>query len=117
MRYRALSPSGDYTFGRGQGNFLVNSPACVAQAVQTALALAQGEWFLDKTAGVPWATQILGYGTGPLYDLAIKDAILAVEGVDSITAYSSQLNAATRALTVTATIATIYGAATVTLVI
>ncbi len=117
MRYRALSPTGDYTFGRGQGNFLANSSACVAQAVKTALLLAQGEWFLDKTAGVPWMTQILGYGTAPIYDLTIKDAILAVEGVDSITAYSSQLDTATRALTVTAQIDTAYGATTVTLTI
>jgi hypothetical protein len=117
MRYRKLDADGDYTFGRGQGDFLVDSPTCVAQAVQTALLLAQGEWFLDSTAGVPWSTKILGYGTGSVYDLTLKEAILGVEGVDSITSYSSTLDALTRRLTVVADISTIYGAVTVTVVI
>lgn len=39
MRYRVLSPTGDYTFGQGPGEFLVNSPAAVAQAIGTRLRL------------------------------------------------------------------------------
>jgi hypothetical protein len=117
MRYRALSPTGDYTFGRGSGNFLVDSPACVAQAVQTALLLVRGEWFLDSTVGVPWPTEILGYGTSSVYDLTIKEVILGVQGVTSITSYSSSVDPSTRRLTVVANIATQYGAATVTAVI
>jgi hypothetical protein len=117
MRYRKLDADGDYTFGLGAGGFLVDSPACVAQAVQTALLLVQGEWFLDTTVGVPWPTKILGYGTTPVYDLTIKEAILGVEGVTSITSYSSSLNPATRKLTVTADIVTQFGATTVNAVI
>ena len=117
MRYRKLDANGDYTVGLGAGGFLVNSPACVAQAVQTALLLVQGEWFLDTTVGVPWSTKILGYGTTPTYDLAIKEAILGAEGVTSITSYSSSLDPATRRLTVTADISTEFGTTTVTAVI
>jgi len=113
MRYRTLTASGDYTFGHGPSEFLVNSPATVAQAVLTALLLHQGEWFLDTTVGMPWETQVLGYGTQSLYDAAIKAAILSVEGVQAITSYSSSLNRTTRALTVNATISTIYGSANV----
>lgn len=109
MRYRSLTSSGDYTFGHGPTEFLVNSPATVAQAVTTALLLHQGEWFLDVTAGMPWETQVLGYGTQSLYDSAIKATILGVEGVQSIVSYSSSLNRATRALTVNVTLNTIYG--------
>lgn len=109
MRYRALDADGDYTFGQGQANFLQNSPSCVAQSVLTRLRLWQGEWFLDKTEGTPWLQQVLGRNTQPVYDLAIRTRVLQTAGVKSIDAYSSSLDAATRSLTVTMTITTIYG--------
>lgn len=112
MRYRELSETGDYVFGRGANEFLVNSPAAVAQAVQTRLLLIQGEWFLDVKEGTPYATQILGTGTRNTYDTAIRDRILETEGVVEITEYFSAFNADTRALTVTCTIDTIYGQTT-----
>jgi hypothetical protein len=55
MRYRKLDANGDYTFGGGSNDFLVNTPETVAQAVMTRLNLLQGEWFLDTTAGMPWS--------------------------------------------------------------
>ena len=113
MRVRALDENGDYTFGRGAGNFLVNSPAAVAQCVKTRLGLKQGEWFLDTAAGTPWDTQVLGYGTAALRDNAIKNVVLGTPGVTSIDAYSSTFDPATRAFTVQMTISTQYGATTV----
>lgn len=114
MRYRALDKNGDMQFGKGRSEeFLVNSPACVAQAVLTALRLHQGEFFLDATKGVPYETQILGYGTASLYDAVIKNAILGVQGVSSILAYSSSLNRANRTLSVSVTINTIYSGAAI----
>ncbi len=113
MRYRALSPTGDYTFGQNLQNFLYDTAAAVAQAVKTRLGLVQGEWFLDNTVGTPWNTQILGAGTQNMYDLALQNVILGTEGVTEITQYSSNLNRATRALAVNATIDTIYGATTI----
>jgi len=109
MRYRELDENGDYAFGFGSTEFLVNSPAAVAQAVLTRLLLLQGEWFLDKTEGTPYSTLILGMGTKATYDGAIRERILDTEGVTEITAYASQWNPATRALSVQATINTIYG--------
>jgi hypothetical protein len=112
MRVRAMDSSGDFIVGRGSAEFLVNNSACVAQLVLTALKLHQGEFFLDVTAGVPWETQVLGYGTASLYDATIKNAILGVQGVSGIVSYSSSLNRSTRALTVTATITTIFSGST-----
>jgi hypothetical protein len=109
MRYRALDANGDSTFGSGRTAFLVNSPAAVAQLVQTRLLLMTGEWFLDTTEGTPYSTEILGRGTTTTYDPAIQDRILGTEGVISIDTYSSDLNRATRRLTVNATISTIFG--------
>ena len=111
MRYRALSPTGDYTFGQGSANFLVNTPETVAQAVKTRLLLMTGEWFLDVTEGTPYATDILGKGTQPLYDAAIQNRIKGTQGVTAVRFYESSLDPITRSLTVTATIDTLYGQA------
>lgn len=113
MRYRTLSPTGDYVFGQGLGEFLVNTPEAVAQAVQTRLRLAQGEWFLDKLEGTPYATQILGHGTLDIYDQAIKERILETTGVTALISYASVLDA-DRKLTVSCEIETLYGTAQIT---
>lgn len=113
MRYRALDASGDMTFGQSQANFLVNSPAAVAQAVQTRLGLLTGEWFLDTTEGTPYMTEVVGTGTQQIYDQAIKARILGTQGAASITSYSSSLDPITRKLTVSATVLTIYSSQTV----
>lgn len=110
MRYRALDANGDYTFGQGGANFLANSPACVAQSVNTHLGLWQGTWFLDKTAGMPWLQDVIGKNTGPLYDIAIQQYILETPGVSQIIGYSSNLDRVTRKLTVQINeLVTIYG--------
>lgn len=109
MRYRKLDPNGDYTFGGGSADFLINSPACVAQAIITGLLLWQGEWFLDTSVGMPWATDVLGYDTQTVYDQAVKNQILSTTGVTAINSYSSTFNPATRSLTITVDVQTAYG--------
>lgn len=108
MRCRALSGSGDYTFGQSEKNFLVNSPALVGQSVRTRLLLWTGEWFLDKTEGTPWLQQVVGKNKNPTYDLVIQQRILETLGVKSIVSYSSSVSTSRR-LSVDVTILTIYG--------
>lgn len=100
MRIRALTASGDYSFGQGGRNFLVDTPATVAQAVQTNLLLHAGEWYLDLLSGMPWETQVLGKYTNSLYDNAVKSQILSTEGVTQIVSYNSFLDANARTLTI-----------------
>jgi hypothetical protein len=109
MRYRALDANGDYSGGRGQGNFLINSPSCVAQSVLTRLRLWQGEWFLDITEGTPWLQRILGKVSKFAYDLAIRARVLGTKGMDSIENYSSTLDPKTRKLSVSMTLNTQFG--------
>lgn len=104
-----MSADGDYQFGQGSSNFLVNSPACVAQSVQTRLALWQGDWFLDVTEGTPWREQVLGKGRQSLRDLAIQSRILETPGVTSIQDYQSQVDPITRLMTVTVVVNTEFG--------
>lgn len=113
MKYRKLDSAGDYTLGSG-ADFFVNSPEAVAQAVKTRLALWTGEWFVDVTDGTPWDTEILGkrlQSKNP--DSAIKRRILETDGVLEITDYTSAFDGETRKFSVTATINTAYGTATI----
>lgn len=113
MRYRKLDADGDYVFGGSANDFLVNSPEAVAQAVLTRLRLLEGEWFLDTTAGMPWASAVLGKNTQSTADAAIRACILGTAGVTEITAYSSSIDSSTRKLSVAATITTLYGTTTI----
>jgi hypothetical protein len=89
MRYRQLSPTGDYTFGNGQNNFYIDSPAAVAQAVLTTLKLIYGEWYLNTTEGVPYFTGILGYENQITADATIQNQILNVQAIISATTIPS----------------------------
>ena len=109
MRYRQLSATGDYVFGGQQADFYKDVPEAVGQAVLTRLRLLRGEWFLDNTEGMPWNTEVLGKYTNGTYDAAIRQRILGTQGVLQITEYSSSVDTVNRALSVTATIGTIYG--------
>lgn len=111
MRYRRMTPEGDYTFGLGKLNFLVDSSEAVAQAVMTRLRLLRGEWFLDVEEGTPYATEILGTNTRSTRDIAIRTRILATPGVIAMTAYASQL--IDRNFSVQATISTSFGETTI----
>lgn len=113
MRYRRLSPTGDYTFGQGGLNFLVDSPECVGQSVQTRLRLWLGEWFLDATDGTPWSEKVLGERRQATWDAAVRDRVLATDGVASIDAYESSLDSAARRLTYSMTVTTRFGVTTV----
>ena len=105
MIVRALDQNGDYQLGI----FLSDSPAAVAQAVQTRLALWQGQWFLDQTAGTPFLQSIAGRKTN--YDIEIQTRILETPGVTEISSYSS--NIVDRGLYVECDIDTIYGSTSV----
>lgn len=115
LRVRALSPSGDMTFGQGSSNYLIDEPATVAQIIGTRLKLFQGEWFLNLRTGIPYLQQIVGRGTLPLADLILRNAMASSPGVVSIGDYSSTLTRNSRTFTVTATdIQTIFGPITQT---
>lgn len=114
MRYRREDADGDYTFGRGDNTFLINSPDTVAQAVKTRFLLWRGQWFLDTTAGTPYIQSVLGKQSPDVYNLAIRQHILQTQGVNSIISFDTSVNSTTRRVSFTATIDTIYGKTEVT---
>ena len=110
FRYAALSADGDMIWGQGAADFLVDSPAAVAQAAQTRLGLWMGEYFLDLDQGTPWATQVLGVRTAGIRDAAIRNRIMGTPYVLSIENYASSFDPRTRAFNVSCTIKTAFGA-------
>ena len=106
MRVRAQTASGDMTFGTGAANYLVNSPAAVAQLVSSGLQLWLGSFFLDTSAGMDWEGEVLGKNTETTRDGAIIDFIRSIQGVTSVQDYSSSFNPASRVFTVSCSLFT-----------
>lgn len=113
MKYRRLSLSGDYQFGR-PGLFHIDTPDGVAQAIRTRLALWTGEWFLDQEEGTPYLGAVIGHGTQGTRDLALKERITQTPGVLELLEYASSVDSK-RKMTVTARVSTIYGQTTISL--
>jgi hypothetical protein len=128
MRVRQLSPTGDMVFGSSGANFIVDTPAGVAQIVMTSLKLFLGEWYLNVNAGTPYFESIIGYHSQESADIALQTEILSVEviisstnvptgtvpgqsvpAVTGITNWQSSIDPATRAYSASCTINTIYG--------
>ncbi|MGV4796119.1 hypothetical protein [Rhizobium sp. F40D2] len=96
----AIDPVTDDLFLRSDGNLATVSDAeAVGQHVRQRLTTFSGEWFLDKTAGVPWLDDILGKAYDPaLAESVVKAEILNTDGVTEITSFSVSFDKATRGL-------------------
>lgn len=113
MRYRRESHSGDYTFGQGDNSFLIDSPECVAQAVNTRLQLWRGEWFLDGKQGTPYRQSVLGKRPDMAWPLILRDRITQTPGVRAVISVDTGQQAGRR-VTFAATLDTLYGTTTIT---
>lgn len=109
MRYRKLSPTGDYVFGNSLNDFYINVPQAPAQAVKTRLLLWQGEWFLDSSVGTPYPSGVLGKHTQAQADTVIQDVTVNTQAVVDITTFNSQIDPDTRGYSVVQKIDTLYG--------
>lgn len=109
--YRKLGPNADPIRGQGLNDFLTDL-AAVAQAVQTRLALWQGEWWEDLTDGLPMLQGILGVmgaGKSGRAALLIQQRILGTPYVIGLSNVSTTYNAAARALTFQCTAIVSFG--------
>lgn len=113
IRYRKLDADGDYTFGHGSTDFLIDSVDAVAQAIKTRLQEWKGEWFLDDTEGTPWQA-LMGKGTQKNIDPELRARILGTIGVKEIKTMTVTIAPETRKATVRATVITDYSAEALT---
>lgn len=104
-----MDAAGDYTFGRGGLNYLVDSPAAVAQRAGTRLRLWEREWYLDLSAGTPYFQDILGNKNIGLAQEVIRNRILGTPYSISIDNFTVIWNNQTRKFEVLGTLNTAFG--------
>lgn len=81
---------------------LVHDVDAIVQEVNIRLRFFLAEWFLDKTAGVPYLQEIVV--KSPVLAAVksvLRDEILNCAGIDSVTSLELELDQSTRQLTVT----------------
>jgi hypothetical protein len=82
----------------------------IRQELEIALSFFKGEWFLDKRLGVPYFEKILGQKPRlNVVNEIYREAILAVNGVQSIFDLNVDYVPSTRKITTTFRAATIEG--------
>jgi hypothetical protein len=78
---------------------LVHNTEAVGQHARQRLMTFEGEWFLDRQAGVPWIRDILGGQYDPvLAEAVIKAEILDTDGVVDINSFSVRFDRSVRGL-------------------
>lgn len=113
MTVRMLDENGDIVT---QGKIFITAQLEIEQTIRTRLRLFLGEYFRDITDGTPWFEQILGKGVNmSAREAALRNRIGNTPGVIRLTAFSTSFpDVNARLLTVTASVLTQYGIATVT---
>lgn len=112
MTVRKLDENGDIVT---QGVIFITGQQEIEQTIRTRLRLFLGEYFRDITDGTPWFEQILGKGTSQsAREAALRNRIARTPGVIRLTSFSTDFDLSTRKLTVTASVLTAFGIATVT---
>lgn len=105
MIIRSLSPTGDWTFGKGIQNFSTGLDA-VKTNILTRIKEWKGDCFFKLTSGIDW-NSYLDVGTKALLDRDIIRIISGSFGVLRIDSYTSFLTL--RNLNFSCQVATIYG--------
>lgn len=90
MIVRAITDTGDWTFGKGRNDYKVNS-AAVAQNIKTRLQSFKNDCFFAAQDGADW-WNILGGKSLLAIQLAVTSIILNTDGVTSIVSLSISLD-------------------------
>lgn len=106
MIFRALTPTGDWTFGNGIQNYATDQTA-IALDISTALKVFLGECFWATNAGVDWWNLLGGKDQVNLL-LQCRQVISSRDGVTKINSVSASLDRTTRRLSVAFNVDTIY---------
>lgn len=75
---------------------VISGPEQVTQSVGIHLRTWLSEWFLDVDHGVPYLTSVLGRRRPEMVEAVLRQHILSVDGVLSITAFTLRIDPRTR---------------------
>ena len=107
MIIRTVLENGDWTFGKGQNNYL-DQDSAIAQNIRSRLLSWEGDCFWDLEGGIDWRN-LMDRGSQTELEYAIKTNIIQAEGVAKLISLTTVLDV-NRKLTVTYSVETIYGA-------
>lgn len=110
MIVRALDSDGDWTFGQGIKNYLVNLDA-IGQLIKTRLRSYLANCFFDLNAGIDWDLRLSQKNQQELLKSDTYKIIKDTDGVLGI--LSHELTVANRRATIKTVVQTVYGELTV----
>ena len=105
MIVRALDENGDWLFGKGKQDYLVNQSA-VEQSIRTRLSMFLGDCFFATNQGIDWFN-LLGSKSQLQLNLAVSAVLLNTTNVTGILQLSSSLSP-TRRYTLRYSVQTTY---------
>lgn len=108
MIVRAIDVNNDWTFGKGQNNYVSNN-AAIAQNIKTELQSFLGDCFFALSDGLDWFN-LLGSKNVVALQLGVRAAILNVTGVTSIVSLTIDLDTVSRRIEMQCSVDTIYSA-------
>ncbi len=103
---RRIDTEGDWTWGKGRGNYIINI-AAVSQNIQTRILMFFNDCFFANTSGIDW-WNLLGSKQEVQLVLAISSTIINTNSVTGIQQLS--LNVTDRVLNISYAVQTVYGA-------
>ncbi len=111
-----LTSNGDFDLSSGKMLLETNAGANVTAKVKKVLNLWQGSWFLAGADGVPWIQQILAHKNPDLrlVENILRDAILDIAEIVSISSLVLTYDRKTRSLNVKTQLTTTLGGVVVT---
>ena len=90
------TPAGDLDVSSGARVFLSGADY-IGQKIRQRLQFFLGEWWKDITLGVPWIQQVLvKNGSSEVVRSIVRNAILAVPGITSVTTCTVTFDTANR---------------------
>lgn len=111
MRVRALDSEGDWTWGKGQNDYLTGV-AAVMQEIRCNVSSFLGDCFFDVEGGIDWFN-LLGGKNQLAIEVAVSTQIINTPNVTKLVQLSATLNPITRALTLFYQVTTSYSGQTV----
>lgn len=96
-RVRALDLDGDWTWGKGQNDYLTGVKA-IMQQIRCNVLCFMGDCFFDNEGGIDWFN-LLGGKNQLAIEVAVSSQILNTPNVSSLVEISVTLNPITRGLT------------------
>ena len=106
MIHRAIDDDGDIRFGQGVASYARDDQA-IAVNIRTRLLSWAGDCFFALNEGIDWISR-LDKGQEKNLEVEIQSNILQAYGVVGINSMTAALDRATRKITITADIQTIY---------